>query len=154
MSSSNPNGKALVITGDRADDQILFNYSTAGTAEVRITALDPKVQYGVYLSQASATDVVTAASHDSQTRVVAGNAIFNANVTQANVAADGFLGATPIGATGLKITTNRKSGATDNAAIVTALGGYRAVIRLLPLSVPPATGLTFPSPQVLAVPFA
>ncbi|MEG1121175.1 MAG: hypothetical protein RSE62_03130 [Citrobacter sp.] len=153
MSSSSPAGKALTITGNKGDEALVLAFALA-TVESKVVNLNPAIQYGVFINQASATDFVTAATHDDSVRAQAGNAIYNANVTQANVTADGFLGATPIGASALKITTNRRAAASDNATIVTALGGYRCVVRIVPLTVPLAAGLTMPSAPVLAVPFA
>ncbi len=147
-SASGLAGKALIVTGDASDEAIFV-----ATPETQIIPLDPNKRYNIFVTQAAATDYLTYVTQDVLNKVLDGTAAFGAVTTQANVAADGFLGATPVGATGIKITATKHAGANDDAGIVTSLGG-RVKVRAVPATSVPDSNDVFPGGYAPAVAFA
>ena len=147
-SSSGQNGKAYVVVGD--DTEVL---TFVGSPETQFAPLDPAKRYNVFYDQASATDFLLYTTYDDLSKVIAGTAVYGSVVTQANVSPlAGFLGATPAGVTGIKITATR-DGAADNGPAVIALGG-RVRIRATPAPAIPDAGDVFPGSYAPVVAFA
>ncbi len=150
---SSPSGKTIIVAGDSDLNAIDMKFPLATSSSMTV-ALDPLKRYNVFVEMASTTDFLSYATEDSGMRVAAGTAKFGSVVTQANVAANGLLGVTPAGATGFKITQVKDAAATDDTGIITALGGYRCVVRFQEIHHTPITGNVFPSVHSPAVAFA
>ncbi len=147
QSAGGQNGKALIVVGDQTETILVTTTPQTVTAP-----LDPNKRYNVFFSQAVKSDFLLYITQDSVSKVLDGTAIWATVTTQADVTAlTGFLGATPAGTTGIKITATRDG--SDDAAIVTALGG-RVQIRAVPCAVAPDSGDVFTSSYAPSVAFA
>ncbi len=148
VSAGGLNGKPLIVSGDQTEVMLFV-----GTPATVIAPLDATKRYNVFFEQAVQTDFLVYTTQDSLTKVLDGTAVFGSATTMANVAAlTGFLGATPVGATGIKITATRDG--SDDAGIVTSLGGARVRVRCVPTPIAPDTADTFTSGHAPAVAFA
>lgn len=132
---SNPNGEALVVTGNDGVRKAVAVVSTAVTSTIR---LDPTTAYLVFLDVAGPTDVTIQTTMDSPSAVSNGRAIYTTAKGKTNNTAGGLLAILKKGVTGLKVVQTKNGAGTDDAPSVAAIGG-RSVVRCVPTTSSDAT---------------
>lgn len=126
------NGLASVVNAAAGESRTAV-FTADSSATRTISNIDPTTANKVFVSVAGPSALTLQATMDSAAAVKAGNAVWAAVKTYANVTADGYMGTLDKGVSALRVTHVKVGAGIDTAGKVTSLGG-RAQVRVVPTS--------------------